>query len=63
MGMAREHEIDDSGLGADQAKRRASHIPNPGVCPECDGAGITPEGEVCPLCEGSGKANARVGGG
>jgi len=63
MAMVREHEIDDHALtGEDQPAAGAPAV-EPGVCPECFGAGQTASGEVCPLCQGTGRANARVGGG
>ena len=58
----KEHEIDDSRLGGDDPPQ-PTPVVEPGVCPECFGAGTTAAGDVCPLCEGTGRANARVGGG
>ena len=59
----KEHEIDDRGLNPPaEAEPSAQHV-EPGVCPECLGAGVTGDGEVCPLCQGTGRANNRVGGG
>jgi len=58
----KEHEIDDSRLGGEDPPE-SMPVVEPGVCPECSGAGVTASGDVCPLCEGTGRANARVGGG
>lgn len=60
--MAKEHEIDDRNLGGPD-KPTDDPVVEPGVCPECRGAGTTLSGDVCPMCQGTGKANARVGGG
>jgi hypothetical protein len=61
-GMAKEHDIDDRNLGGPD-QPHANPVVEPGVCPECRGAGTTLTGDVCPMCEGTGRANARVGGG
>ncbi len=59
----KEHEIDDRGLGPEEEQAPDQPVIEPGVCPECAGAGVTLTGEVCPMCEGTGRANNRVGGG
>jgi hypothetical protein len=61
--MVREHDIDDRNLGGPERPEAQGPAVEPGVCPECRGAGVTLTGDVCPLCEGTGRANARVGGG
>lgn len=61
--MTKEHEIDDSRLGGEDPPAPGAPVVEPGVCPECFGAGATAAGEVCPLCQGTGRPNARVGGG
>ena len=61
--VMKEHDIDDHDLsGAEEADADSPTV-EPGVCPECRGAGVTLTGDVCPLCQGTGRANARVGGG
>jgi hypothetical protein len=60
----RDHEIDDHDLtGSTPTDPASLQQPNPGLCPECQGAGMPPTGETCPVCEGTGKAAGRTGGG
>ena len=62
--VTKEHEIDDGRLGGEEPANAASPVPEPGVCPECQGTGVEGDGQPCPLCGGTGKAtNYRVGGG
>jgi len=60
----REHEIDDRGLSPERQAGPGAPKSLEGVCPECDGLGVSQTGETCPMCEGTGRAdNYRVGGG
>lgn len=57
-------DIDDRGLTPeDPADPAALQRPDAVVCPECQGAGVSPAGDACPVCDGSGRANSRTGGG
>jgi hypothetical protein len=58
------HDIDDRDLTPSNPVDPASlQHPDPTLCPECQGAGVSPSGETCAVCEGTGKATGRTGGG
>ena len=58
------HDIDDRDLTPSNPTDPASlQHPDPTLCPECQGSGVTTAGEICPVCEGTGKATGRTGGG
>ena len=58
------HEIDDRDLTPTDPTDPASlQHPDATVCPECQGSGISLDGETCPVCEGTGKPTGRTGGG
>ncbi len=58
------NEIDDRGLTpGDPADPASIQRPDAVLCPECQGAGVSPTGEACPMCDGTGKASSRIGGG
>ncbi len=58
------HDIDDRDLTPSNPVDPASlQHPDPTLCPECQGAGVSATGETCAVCEGTGKATGRTGGG